>query len=403
MSAEALAKLIEIVEKATQIPLEPNQIHIANQFFEANRKYIDSETENQDLAELALEFIEKMGMSTEVKELEPKKIAIGSFMNISIPIKEKKMYISLDSRFAEFLEDRHEMKWNLESSLIDINSPASEKKNLAFVNTKPRNITYIRMYSFVIRRFTQTSERATVLLHEFDSQCMFMGNRKFHFVTLFNDLKYPINIFQRNASSSGIPLVDYTLHKRYELLSGYRFNEGIFRFDKPFSVLPSTLTISVGDPINKIKFYRHLFEKCTATFGTYETLGLMMVVTLPENHDMTTDFFFPYWNSIRSVFIDGFTTDNPAADADLIAWINGREHTVIYTDYSTPNNEMKIMLEVAGVPDTYTQLVGAFESYPDVPNIATLVAPVGVPSTFDVRINGERIIITLEMGFLDYA
>lgn len=402
MSAAALARLIEIIEKSTQITLQSNEIYLVNQFFEANKKYIDPETENQDLAELALEFIEKMSMPTEVKELEPKKIAVGNFMDLSIPIKEKKMYVSLDSRYAEFLNGRREMKWNLEPSLIAVNQPDDDKNNLAFVNTKPKDITYIRMYSFVVRQFFQTSERASILIHEFDSQSMSMDNRKFHFIARLNDLKYPINIFDRNALNNSFALVDYTLHQRYELLSGYRYNEGFYRFDKPFAVLPSTLTISVGDPINQIRFYRHLFRGCTATFGTFTGLGMMMTITLPENHDMWTNYFNPDWNAIRSIFIDNFTTTNPVADATLIAWINGREHTVIRTDTTISNNQMEVMLEVSGVPGDYVRVIGP-PDYPNVPNIATLVAPVGVPSSFDVRINGERIIITLEMGFLDYA
>lgn len=403
MSESALAKLIEIIEKATETTIPSTDIHLVTQFYEVNKKYIDLETENSDLAELAVEYIDKMGLSVEVKDLGPKKIELANFMGLNIPKKEKKLYISLDSRYAEFLNNRQDMRWNLETSLVGVALSEANYEPKANVNRRARNITYIRMYSFVVRQFTSTMNRATVLIDEFKAQSMLMGTRHFHFVTLLNDLQYPINIFNRNAANSAFQLIDHTLRYRYELLSGYRFNEGIYRFDKPYAVLPETLTISVGDPVSKIKLYRHLFRKCTATFGSFDGLGMMMIVTLPENHDMTAIELFDDFNAIRSVFVDGFNTDNPAADAELIAWINGREHTIIKTDASTPNNIINIMLEVEAIPGDYTQAFGADGTYPDVlPAVALLTPPVGTPTSFDVRINGERIIITLEMGFLDY-
>ncbi len=402
MSAAALAKLIDIVEKATLTTIPSNDIHLITQFYKANERFISEETENQDLAELALEYIDKMGLSVEVKDFGPKKLAIGNFMNIDLKVKEKKLYVSLDSRYAEFLNDRHDLRWQLEPSLFAIDKSEANYEPKANVNTRPRNITFIRMYSFVVRQFTSTMQRATVLIDEFKAQSMLMGTRYFHFVTLLNDLAYPINIFNRGASASYYGLIDHTLMNRYELLSGYRFNEGFYRFDKPFAVLPPTLTISVGDPMDKIKFYRHLFRGCTAVFGTYATLGMMMTITLPENHDMDVGVGDePLFNRVRSVFIDGFTTDNPVADAELIAWINGREHTVIRSG-APPTNIIQVMLEVEGPPDEYSYIYVP-ETHPDVtPTVITLTPPVGTPSSFDVRINGERIIITLEMGFLDY-
>lgn len=408
MSEAALAKMIEIIEKTTETSIQSEDMRTVINFFHANRQYIDAETENQDLAELALEYIEKMGISTETKELnlkesEPKKIAIENFLGLSIPKKEKIMHISLDSRYAEFLDTRHEMRWNIENALITINETKNRDLNNAFVTSTPKDITYIRMYSFVVRQFTQVMDRVSVLIHEFDSQCMTMNERKFHFIALPNDLKYPLNIFNRNSATSGLALVDHTLHKRYELLSGYRFNEGFYRFDKSFSVLPSTLTVSVGDPINKIKFQRHYFKNCTATFSVFPSGWLVMAIILPENHDMWTNYFNPQWNAIRSIFIDNFTTSNPVTDATLISWINSREHTLIHTDTVTPNNQMEVMLEIPAPPGDYSSVVGIPYTYPNIPQATVLSAPVGVPSTFDVRINGERIIITLEMGFMDYA
>lgn len=369
-----------------------------------------TEAENQDLAELALEYIEKMGLSTETKSTtdnitkngEPKKIAIENFLGLSIPKKEKTMRISLDSRYAEFLDGRREMKWNLENLLATINETKNQDLNNAYAIIKPRNITYIKIFSFVVRQFTQFRARASILIHEFDSQCMTMDNRKFHFVALPNNFKYPVDISNRSALIAGIPLVDYSIHMRYELLSGYRFNEGTYRFDKPFSVLPPTITISVGDPINKIKFQRHYFKNCSATFSVFPSGWLVMTITLPEIHDMWTNYYIPQWNAIRSIFIDNFTTTDPVADATLISWINSQEHTLIHTDTITPNNQMDVMLEIQALPGIYSEVVNIPYTNPNIPKTVVLSAPVGVPSTFDVRINGERIIITLEMGFMDY-
>jgi molybdenum cofactor biosynthesis enzyme MoaA len=97
MSEAALAKMIEIIEKATETSIQPSDMNVVIKFFQSNKQYIDPETENQDLAELALEYIEKMGLSTETKSTtdnitkngEPKKIAIENFLGLSIPKKEK--------------------------------------------------------------------------------------------------------------------------------------------------------------------------------------------------------------------------------------------------------------------------------------------------------------------------
>lgn len=314
----------------------------------------------------------------------------NTFIHVMNPAARRRIaYMCLDSRYARFNSNCTKLTWDFENSLVD--SPNSTN-----IVGKIRDITSIRMYSFVICDFDTTYGRATVFIEELAAQSfMLQSGRRFHFMTMLNNTQYPADVGTRNTkpSTAGIAnIADFVLSDKFELLAGYRFNEGYYYFNKPITKL-DTITISVGNPndlvnIGKYEYFKvaMLFDNSLPVIGVPG--GIMITLTFPE---------IIYWTGllggtfIGSLFIDDFTTSNPIADKPLIDWVNGREFTrcrMLGTFLPT-----KVIVEINGnLPAGFGT---SFNVYP-----AGVVLPVGTPSTCRVRINSARVIMNFELEYI---
>lgn len=309
---------------------------------------------------------------------------IEKFITELMPKTERKIaYMCLDSRYAQFSPDCKKLTWNVSQAL-------SDTSNLTNIIGPVRDICSIRMLSIVTRKFDSIAQRASILIEELSAQSFSLPNgRKFHFIGLLNDLQYPLNLALR-AAGIGTQVPDVQIWNKYELLAGYRFNEGYYRFNKPITSL-DTCTISIADPFNVVVIPKYEFFNVAISFETYSSgpsVGKVRWIYLdfpePHNYDITpfNVLFNPY-----SIFIDDFTTDQPVLDADLITNINALEWTYTLADTST-----RITIDIR-------KLTAGFKQTALFPTVVVDM-PVGAPSTVRVRMLTFRVIMNFELEYI---
>ncbi len=294
--------------------------------------------------------------------------------------KRKRAYMCLDSRYARFNKDCTRLTWDFTNNLNVINNSTN-------VVGPVRDITWIRMHSMVVRKFDSVPQRATILIEELSAQAFIMpSGRRFHFVGLLNDLQNPINFGNRNAligPSQGVP--DFTIFDKYELLAGYKFNEGYYRFNKPITTL-NEITVSVGNPDTLVVLPKYEFKEVTVI----DAQGMFLDLELNEPHhyispNSSYSFASGTW---YSVFVDGFSSSNPFYD-DVM---NTTEFTVVQILSPT---RIRLLFQNAPAgfhgpfpPSIFPQFPPPI-TIPPIPNLARTV-----------RFNSYRIIMNFELEYI---
>jgi hypothetical protein len=196
---------------------------------------------------------------------------------------------------------------------------------------------------------------------------------------LLNDLSNPIPVEVRNSKKVSLT-PDVNIYRKYELLAGYKFNEGFYHFNKPITKI-DTLTISISDPFELITIPKYEFFNVQLTNVTTTTFDL--IFTEPHYYD-NYDIF--------SLFIDDFTTSDTVTDSNFITWVNQQEHLLaLYVDPYTLRVNYTTA-KSAGVP--YTSHVQKILPPMTIP-------PVGTLSKCRVRINSQRVIMNFEFHYLE--
>lgn len=328
---------------------------------------------------LGIDTFEKL-----IRELNPK-------------VTKKKAYVCLDSRYARFLNNCTKLQWDYSNALITTDNSTSVIGNV-------RNITSVRMLSMVVRKFTSAAQRASICIEEFSAQAFILPNgRRFHFIGLLNDLQNnSIAIDYRAASGSKTAVIvpDFTTYDKYELIAGYRFNDGIYRFNKPITDL-NTFTISIGDPFNLVTVPKYEFYDVAAVYLPFTDVSKYFAsirLTFPEPHFHIGSNYFDtdlvigdIPNILMSVFIDDASSTDPA-NATLINDINTTEFTmaVIIDPYTidvrfTDGNLFRAGLhDVSGLP-----LIRTIDPVP----------PIDIGKV-RVRINSYRVIMNFELDYI---
>ena len=309
--------------------------------------------------------------------------------------KTKTAYMCLDTLYARFLENNTKVQWDFMSTL-------TEGPNSTNVESKVRDITSIRMLSIVTPQFPSAVQRASIAIDEFKTQSfIFPNGRRFHFIGLLNNLAtggLPLAV--RNQKMAGADVYDFTIVNKYELLAGYKFNEGYYRFNKPVTSI-DTVTVSIADPFDPIILPKYQYNNIPISFTTdLMTLTFPEYVKLPgaiprEISGFSIDFNVKY---CTSVFISNFTTDQPDADAIWISTINTYEFTNVTTTI-VQNTSNVITLQTN---KAYHAGPSIFESQIRV-YLPTngLPPPVGNPSLVTVQFNSNRIIMNFEIEYTD--
>lgn len=156
---------------------------------------------------------------------------------------------------------------------------------------KIRDIVSIRIYRpvipYVSQLFVTDARRISIAIEEFQAQAIILSNgRRTHFL-----LNYDLDMITGDLLN--IIIED--------------FNDGIFKFSKPIQTF-ETLTLTIGNPNQIVTFPQD-------TYNVTFTYANPTILTFSTAHGVP---------SATSVYITmtTFTTDNPAADAAIIAQFN---------------------------------------------------------------------------------
>lgn len=260
---------------------------------------------------LALKIINLLGINTIEKlrfELNPQAAY-------------KKTYIVLDTRNAKFLDNNTKMQWALSNSIVEFDNSTNIKNEIL-------NIKEIRIRSFYVPKiYFSNALRASLYIEEFGNEAIIgQDGNKFHFFFLTNDPTAPDALdpsYFLPATQVGPPEIFDVKYLQYEMLAGYRFNEGRYKFDKPTN-LTSTITISMRGPFNKITWPVY-----TSTVNIQILGAVEFNLIFPHIHG------YPIGFRLISLFLPYFNTTEPVIDADKINYIRNIEIGRISVDSAT--------------------------------------------------------------------
>ena len=321
MDSKLLTRVHKFVEGLLERRLTNEELKNLELFTDVNYIFVEDKKSVVQVAELATEFVDSMK-----NYIIDQDVNITSFLGldtfdrfvseINPQAKRKTAYMCLDSRYAYFNNECTKLTWSFTNNLNVVNNSTN-------IVGPVRDIVSIRMQSIVVRKFNSIPQRATILIEELAAQSFIMpSGRHFHFVGLLNDLQNPISLYDRNAIIAGTIVPDFTIFDKYELLAGYKFNEGYYRFNKPITTL-DTITVSIGNPDTLVVLPKYEFKNITVLDVQLDYIDL----ELNEPHYYTSPNFGTGMGAGTwySVFIDGFSSGT----ASDVAYFNSREFTVI--------------------------------------------------------------------------
>ena len=320
--------------------------------------------------------------------------SIDDFARELAPLsKQRKGYICLDSKYARFLANNTKLQWDFMDVL-------TEGANTTNTTSKIRDITSARMLSIVMPAFNSVPQRASIAIEEFNTQSfLFPNGRRFHFIGLLNNLyTSPVPLIDRSMHyTSLITVPDVTIVNKYELLAGYKFNEGYYRFNKPITNI-DTITVSIGNPTDLVTLPVYEYQRVLLAYGGL--LGSQCItLTFPEipmipggrQTSVTGYYTFPWQTSI---FISGFTTSSPLDPVDAV-WITTLNTYEFTTVFSITDNQIVLQTDRCVKPGQASAVINQIVFLPT----NGLAYPSGDPSTVTVTFNTNRIIMNFELEY----
>lgn len=296
----------------------------------------------------------------------------------------KHVYLCLDSKYATFSENNTKLTW-------DFTNSADQYANSANALGKVRDITMMKILSAVITQFPVNNfNRATICVEEWKTQSFKLpGGRNFHFVGLLNNLNAQVPLTSRSALTF-FTIPDPITWNKYELLAGYRFNEGKYYFNNPITTI-NTMTLTFGNPIDLLNIQKYLNLNCRITnlgIGVDYAALTYINIQFPEPHYFPIEIVDP---TIYSIYIQDFTTTNPVADKAVIDDINSTEFTLGYVDTTTTMYFNAFLVGLPGQPE--------IDWTPRTPPSPSVL--VGAPLPCTVLLNGYRIIVNIDLEMND--
>jgi hypothetical protein len=259
---------------------------------------------------------------------QPKEVLLTKFLGISDAdkIKEmlkqpdayrlKKIYIMLDTKYRTLSESgTTRFSWNYVSTINATQGTVNSVETISnIISMKVLPIRIPNVASFTANGF----KRITMLIDEFSSQAFVaQEGRRFHF-----DFKV----------STDTPWLD---------LNPYEMNEGIFVFNKPFTVV-NTISVSFANPVQPLTFSS---DRITSTTNYANPT----VITTESAHGLTTGDY---------VIIEGFKTSDDTTYNSYVSAMNtlsGLVATVTgATTFTVPVNLTPLQTTVTTYANTGT-------------------------------------------------
>jgi len=372
-----VSRVVKFAEGLLDRPLTDPEKRNLGDFVDANYLFVQDKKSVVQVAELATEFVDTVeNRSTGDFDLASI-LGINTFdrfiSEINPQAKRKTAYMCLDSRYAQFNNTCTKLTWSFTDNLNTVNNSTN-------VVGPVRDIVSIRMQSIVVRKFASTLQRATILIEELSSQSFILpSGRRFHFVGLLNDLQKPINLIDRSQSNTSGYIPDFTFFDKYELLAGYKFNEGYYRFNIPITTLDN-ITISIGNPDTLVVLPKYEFTNVTILDLQSDHIDLEL--NEPHYYISPNCFYTGANGTWYSVFIDGAVT----AESAVNDYLNSKE----FTDID--------ILSTTQIRITFNNLPARYIPNPIVTDIIPAVA---APWTCKaVRFNSYRVIMNFELEYI---
>jgi hypothetical protein len=306
----------------------PQEIDVQEYISEELYKITPSEGINLQAAPISRRIINKTSINSVISIDQA--TALSLIFNPST--RHKKTYLALDSRYATFLDNNTRLQW------IVSNTPNLQDGTANYIGAI-RNIIEMRIHSFIVPHFTSPVNRGFLLVEEFAGQSFISpAGMNFHYVGLLNDLLNPIPLDRRAIATAAIGFTpDYFTQGKTEVLSGYRFNEGTYRFYHPITLVDS-LTLRFHDGINAIPLPKFRTDSVLITdfylrdldfFPSDDYYGRIVLKFPTPHHLQPTQYRpndTPHFYSLRFI---GFNTTDPISDAAIIEFMNNNEFTHI--------------------------------------------------------------------------
>lgn len=376
-------RVVKFAEGLLEVSLSEQQKSDVAAFIEENEKYVSAETTTELIATLATEYVNDLQKQTGDMNIS-KFLGMGSLEELKVSItpkaNKKLAYVCLDSRYARFSPDCKHLQWDVYNAISEYGNSTNVIHNL-------RNITRVRCASIVTRKFASPMARASVLIEELSAQSfVFPNGKRFHFLALLNDLQLPMDLGSRNEQNGPMfSIADFTIYDKYELLMGYRFNEGIYNFNIPVNIL-NTITVAIGDPVDLLVIPKYEYFNATITLTSpfYQDF----TVTLNEPHNLNGNSLIGLPGTPYSIFLDGLVSDfpNSALDTFFVNNVNGKEWAAVLV--TGPNTLLVNMVEYP--PGFYVGVPNNFMGFSPQQTVFENVR---------VRINSFRVIINLEIEY----
>jgi hypothetical protein len=301
--------------------------------------------------------------------------------------KYRKVYIMLDSRYAAS-NDGYNISWNFQNN----ENVADGSVNAVGVI---RDIVSIRLLDFYMHLYTAISTgivgnygAITVHIKEFDAQSFItQTGTKFHFwgKLWYNANNNPSATYQRLISFSDGSDEDGINENYYRLQDG---NQGEFKFATPLTEL-NTLTLNFGNPMNPIPLDQ-------ASFPFSYIPGTTILGTPVNIHIDTTLLLTDLNTYLAPIYISGFNTSDPVADAELINFLNNPPCVLIYNLQPVSPYGMIIAGGIASSGSgTFINSI-----YPWIPRM-TIPNMVGVQTGGTVFIDMYRLYVPMEITYIE--
>lgn len=228
-----------------------------------DKKIIDSNVRKEEKGYITISKVDSFFGIRDIDELVKSLNQPGTTVN--------KVNLILDSRYRFLDNDGTDyFGWGC------INNYIRSQGTVNFTG-EIKDIIRIRMSNFIFPSITRCDifkyNRVSLLINEFESQsCIGHENRRFHFMT------------QPNILDSGMIEMDVRT-----LGDEYHFNESIISLD--------TLTVSFGNPLEKIKFDKDRLD------GIFTVQGNLLLIQFSEKHNLKSgDYVYTSnYNIVNSI------------------------------------------------------------------------------------------------------
>lgn len=245
----------------------------------------------------------------------------------------QRLYISLDLRYARFLNNREIVQWDIESSIVEGENSANILSVKRGGGGTIRNIVEIEIFSFLIGQLSGAAanrRRVSVLVEEFKGQsAMGQDGSRCHFMGIATSYNNMWNYEGRELLDRfrGLDRVSSEIYPvlwdKFELYFGGAGAWNKYKFGVPVTLIDK-ISLSFRDPYSVVRLRKFYIEATIVDFDT--TTWTWFEIECIDPHGYATGF-----SSIYSMWFTNVELRNGGGTIleGLNTLMNGAEFTYI--------------------------------------------------------------------------